>query len=493
MRAKLRRLDRTFRRAAVDHQTGRLVEAERGYRDILGEMPDHADALHGLGLLALQCQRPSLAVAYLGKATRAAPDDARVHLDLGLALRACGHLEEARAAIRAATLLDPDDSLAYAALGDSLVLLNRLDEALDAYREALRLAPDLAAARASLGFLLKAKGHLEGAVVELRRALALTPDRAAARVALGAALIELDRLDEAEPELRAALELTPDDAMALNNLGLVQHTRGDVAEAVRTLSEARRLRPDLAAIAGNFAAALRDGGALDAAEAEAEAALSIEPEYAEAHLVAGTVHLARGDFERGWAGFAWRHRVQGAPVRTPGPPAWDGSPLNGRTLLIRPEQGLGDMIQFSRYVPQIRDGRVIVAAPPPLLRLLCTLPGDAEVIPVEDAARSAEVACSVLDLPFLFGTTLETIPAAIPSLRADPDAVASWLPRVNALEGRTIGLCWAGGARYQHDRRRSIPPEVLGPLADVPASAGCRSRRIHPGRPTCRSSTGRPS
>ena len=73
MRAKLRRLDRTFRRAAVDHQTGRLAEAERGYRDILGEVPDHADALHGLGLLALQCERPSLAVAYLGKAARAAP------------------------------------------------------------------------------------------------------------------------------------------------------------------------------------------------------------------------------------------------------------------------------------------------------------------------------------------------------------------------------------------------------------------------------------
>ena len=118
MRAKLRRLDKIFQRAATDHQAGRIADAERGYRDILREVPEHADALHGLGLLALQCERPSLAVAYLGKATRAAPHDARAHLDLGLALRACGHLEEARAAIRAATLLDPDDSLAYAALGD---------------------------------------------------------------------------------------------------------------------------------------------------------------------------------------------------------------------------------------------------------------------------------------------------------------------------------------------------------------------------------------
>jgi Glycosyltransferase family 9 (heptosyltransferase) len=126
------------------------------------------------------------------------------------------------------------------------------------------------------------------------------------------------------------------------------------------------------------------------------------------------------------------------------------------------------MIQFCRYVPLIQGGRVIVAAPAPLLRLLRTLPGDAEVVSLEGIAQSADVTCSVLDLPALFGTTLETIPAAIPYLRPDPAAVASWLPRVRALEGRTIGLCWAGGTRYQHDRRRSIAPELLTPLADVP-------------------------
>jgi len=456
-----------FQRAAADHQAGRIAEAERGYRDILRDVPEHADALHGLGVLALQCERPSLAVAYLGQAIRAAPEDARAHLDLGLALRACGHLEEGRAAIRAATLLDPDDALAFAALGDSLVLLNRLEEALEAYREALRLTPDLAAAQASVGFLLKATGQLEQAVVELRRAIALTPDNAAARVALGAALIELDRLDEAEPTLRAALVLAPDDAMALNNLGLVQHMQGDVTGAVKSLAEARRLQPEIAAIAGNLAAALRDAGELDAALAEADAAVHIDPENADAHLIAGTIHLARGDFARGWDGFAWRDRVKGALPRPPAPPAWDGSPLDGRTLLIRPEQGLGDMIQFCRYVPLIREGKVVVSAPAPLLRLLWTLPSAIEVVSADRPAPQADVACTVLDLPARFGTTLETIPASIPYLAAEPDAVTHWRPRVEALEGRRVGLCWAGGARYQHDRRRSVPAEALGPLADV--------------------------
>jgi Flp pilus assembly protein TadD len=468
MRTQQRRIARTLQRAAADHQAGRLAAAERGYREILGELPDHAGALHGLGLLALQADRADLAIAWLGQATQAAPDDARAHLDLGLALRARGHHEEARAAIRVATLLDPDDPFAHAALGDSLVLLNRLEDALAAYREALALAPDLAAARASVGLLLKEQGHLDQAIIELRRALALAPNDTGARVALGATLIELDRPDEAEPELRAALALTPDNAMALNNLGLVQHARGEVADAITSLTEARRLRPDLAGIAANLAAALRDGGALDAALAEVEAALSVEPGNADAHFVAGTIHLARGDFARGWAGFAWRDRVHRAPARPPVPPAWDGSPLDGRALLVRPEQGLGDMIQFCRYVPLIRGGRVIVAAPAPLLRLLRTLPGEAEVVPAEGATPPADIACSVLDLPVLFGTSLESIPATIPYLRAEPDAAARWRLRVNALERRAIGLCWAGGARYQHDRRRSIPEEVLSPLADVP-------------------------
>jgi len=468
MRAQRRRLDRTFQRAAADHQAGRLAEAERAYRGILSELPNHADALHGLGLLALQGDRADLAIAYLGLATRAAPDDARAHLDLGLALRARGHHEEARAAIRVATLLDPDDPLAHAALGDSLVLLNRLADALTAYREALALAPDLPAARSSVGLLLREQGHLDEAVVELRRAVALAPDHAGTRAALGATLSELDRPDEAEPELRAALHLGPNDAMVLNNLGLVQHARGEVAEAVTSLTEARRLRPDLASIAANLAAALRDGGALDAALAEAEAALAAEPENADARFIAGTIHLARGDFARGWAGFAWRDRIHRAPTRAAFPPAWDGSALDGRTLLVQPEQGLGDMIQFCRYVPLIRGGRVIVAAPTPLLRLLRTLPGDAEAVLADASAPSADVACSVLDLPVLFGTTLQSIPATVPYLHANPDEIASWRARVNTLDGRAVGLCWAGGARYQHDLRRSLPAEVLMPLADVP-------------------------
>ena len=467
MRAKLRRLARAFQHAAADHQAGRLVDAERGYRDILAEQPDHADALHGLGLLALQCDRADLAIAYIGQAASARPEDARVHLDLGLALRARHHLEESRGAIRVATLLDPDDALAHAALGDALVLLNRLPDAVSAYRDALALAPDLAAARASVGFILKELGEWEDAVTELRRAVALQPDHSAAFVALGAALIELDRLEEAETALRAALTLAPDDAMALNNLGLVQHTRGDVTDAVVTLTRARQVRPDLAGIRTNLAAALRDSGALDAALAEADDIVRVDPDNADAHLIAGTIHLARGDFARGWAGFAWRDRVRGARARPDAPPAWDGSPLGGRTLLVRPEQGLGDMIQFCRYVPLIRGGRVIVAAPPPLLRLLRTLPGDAEVVPAQDALPQADVACSVLDLPALFQTDLETIPAVIPYLGSSAQAAERWRSRVDALAGRPVGLCWAGGARYQHDRRRSIPPDLLAPLADV--------------------------
>src|ERR1700761_4331199 len=103
MRAKSRRLTRIFQRAAAHHRDGHLSEAEHGYREILAEMPEHVPALHGFGLLALQSGRTALAIAYLGKAIRAAPEDARAHLDLGLALRAAGHLEESRGAISVAT------------------------------------------------------------------------------------------------------------------------------------------------------------------------------------------------------------------------------------------------------------------------------------------------------------------------------------------------------------------------------------------------------
>jgi hypothetical protein len=125
------------------------------------------------------------------------------------------------------------------------------------------------------------------------------------------------------------------------------------------------------------------------------------------------------------------------------------------------------MIQFCRHIPLLGGGRIIVAAPAPLLRLLRTLPGDAEVV-AAGPLPPADTFCSVMDLPALSGTTIETVPAAVPYLHSAPEAVAHWRDRLSTLEGRAVGLCWAGGARYQHDRRRSIAPEALAALGDVP-------------------------
>lgn len=468
MRARSRRLDRQFQHAVAEHQAGRLERAEADYRDILREAPDHADALHGLGLIALQQDRADLAIGYIGKAAALARDNAGYHLDLGLALRARGHLEEARAAVHVAVLLQPTDADARGALADSLVLLGRLEEAAQAYRAALELAPERPGLHNALGVVLKALGQNEEAAQALRQAAALAPDDAEVRNNLGATLAELGRPDEAATALRAALAARPDHPGALNNLGTVLHTLGRVDEAVAVLQEARRLAPDQTDILNNLGVALRDLGALDRALACFDAVLEDAPADADARLNRATVLLLRGELTQGWDGLEWRDRVHGAVPREPGRPRWTGEALDGRTLLVRAEQGLGDMIQFCRYVPLIIGGTIVVEAPRPLVRLLGGLPGAAGIVEQGAALPAFDLECKVMSLPRLFGTTLETIPARVPYLVADPGAVARWRGRVAALGGLAVGLCWAGSAVYQHDRRRSLDPRLLAPLARVP-------------------------
>jgi hypothetical protein len=172
-------------------------------------------------------------------------------------------------------------------------------------------------------------------------------------------------------------------------------------------------------------------------------------------------------------GFAeYEHRLAPRPAHIPGPPVWRGEPLEGWTILLHAEQGIGDTIQFVRYLPEVARrgaGRVLLAAPPTFARLLAGLPGlDALVRPEDRAEVRAHVHCPLLSLPHVLGTTtVETIPAPTPYLRAEPAALTRWRERLADLRGLRVGLVWAGNPRHQNDRNRSIAPERLAPLLRV--------------------------
>jgi tetratricopeptide (TPR) repeat protein len=353
---------------------------------------------------------------------------------LGMVEHAQGRLDSAVALIRQAADLS-NAAPCHFNLARALEDAGRLEEAAARYRKTIALWPGNADAHANLGNLLQGLGQLPEAAACFRQAIALEPGFAEAQTNLGNALRELGHLEEAIAQHRRALALAPDFAAAHVNLGVTLGRMGQGDEAIASYRRAITLQPNLADAHHNLAQAL----------------------------------LARGEMAEGWAEYEWRWqtaRMRGAGRDFP-QPQWQGEEAPGRTLLIHAEQGLGDTLQFCRFVPlaAARGLRVILEVQEPLVRLLQQLPDAAQVVERGDALPPFDVHIPLLSLPRVFGTEMGTIPAAPAYLHADDVMAAHWCRRLGAGTGhRKIGLAWAGSPHLLADRQRSIPPDQLAPL-----------------------------
>lgn len=466
-------------RGALRHfQAGRLPQAEADLRRVLASDPDNVDGLHLLGLIAARAGRHDAAAHLIGKAVMLKPDFADAQFGLANALRDIGRLDDAAARYERCIALKPDFAEAHSNLGNVLRTKGKPEEAAACQRRALAISPDFAVAAYNLGNALRDQGNLEEAVAGYGRALEIRPDFAEAYRNQGNAFREMGKLGDAVQSLERAIALNPNLADAHSNLGLALMDLGRLDEAVASCRRAVTLNPNVADHHNNLGSVLRQAGELDEALACYRRAVAVDPKLARSHFNLGLTLLLLGELAEGWREYEWRWRG-GARHLTPrsfGRPQWQGEGLEGRTLLLHAEQGLGDSIQFVRYAKAAaeRGGRVIVAAPRPLSRLLATVDGVAEC--VSDGERLPPFDCHLplMSVPGLVGTTLETIPADVPYVSADATAAAAWGQRLSDLPGPKVGLVWSGDS-WQHDpganivdRRRSIALERFSPLLAVP-------------------------
>ena len=505
-----------FATALQQHQAGCLEQARQLYRRVLDADPRHADSLHLLGVIFSQTGRHELALDLIGQAIALAPPGAAVyHTNLGNALASLGRLDEAEACHRRSIALDPALADAHIALGRTLRRQGRPEEAAAAcYRHALRLAPGNPRAHLGLGDVLFHQEQMEEAAACYRAAIALAPDDPDAHNNLGSALHRQARLDGAAACFRAALAinprheealfnlanvlraqqsfdaaaecyaralaLKPDRADSHNNLGTVLLLQEHLREAIVCFREAIFLRPDYPEAHSNLGVAhaslRRTAESINAFRT----AIHLRPDHAEAHHNLGMALLAAGDMAEGWREFEWRWLVEpGISTRRDfTQPQWTGEPAEGRTLFIHAEQGFGDTLQFCRYAPLVRARgmRVVMGAPQPLFQLLRGLDGVDALVTPGDPLPPFDLHCPMLSLPLATGTTVETIPAAIPYLHANAARAASWRARLARADaaGPRIGLVWAGRRRHDLaltavvDRQRALAPDQLAPLLEVP-------------------------
>jgi len=432
--------------AALDHhRAGRLGEAEQIYGQILSADANDLGALQLRGTLALQKRDYPGAVEFLSRTLALHPNNAEARINLGLALAGSGSPEEAIVQYRAALEINPRLALAYNHMGLALRAIGQGEQALGAHRQAVALAPDDANMRYNLG-------------------LALERQR---------------RFDEAIEAYDQALALRPKFVEAMHNRGTALTARagpGDTQTAIGALEQALSWRANYAPALSNLGIALADAGRLGEAVAAGRKAIATGPATSQMHWHLALATLKSGDLPEGFREYEWRWQTPEihAPPRPFSQPHWDGSELGSGRLLIYSEQGIGDTLQFVRYVPMLADfgGQIILECQQHLCRLLAGVAGVQSVVAQGQPLPEFDVHCPLMTLPLLFGTTMQTIPAEVPYLPPDAALVQQWRDRLAQIPGIKVGINWAGNPNFINDRRRSTRLATFGPVAAAARDRG---------------------
>ncbi len=331
--------------------------------------------------------------------------------------------------------------------------------------KAVSAAPGDAAIRCDLGNAFKALGRFEDALAQHRRMVELRPDSPEALSNLGTTCAKAGRADEALDHLRRAAALGPANAEVIYNLGNGLLSAGRFDDARDAFERTLVLSPHHVRARTNLGVAYKELGSLGDAERILRSALDLAPGDADAGWNLGLAQLMSGDWEAGWASYECRRGIADFAMRRLDRPAWDGAPLDGRTLLVHAEQGLGDTVQFARYLTLLADGKIRFWCQDPLAPLLASLADDITI--VSDPPPRTDVHAPLLSLPHLLGVSSPFVPKSGAYLTAEPERVARWSRDLD--DGAfNIGIAWQGRPDYAADARRSIPLGHFAPLAERP-------------------------
>lgn len=283
------------------------------------------------------------------------------------------------------------------------------------------------------GIALERQGKIHEALQEYRAGIAQYPNAAELHNNIGNALSRMDRPDLAIKAYRKAATLNPRLAEPVNNIGLILQMNGDTTGAIEHFDRS----------------------------------LSINQDYHPARFNRALSYLLLGEFERAWPDYEVRLQQPGFPVIDLDQPKWDGAGLSGKAIFLYAEQGFGDTFQFVRYAPLVKEKgfRVVLGIPPGLESLLRRCDGIDETIELgPSVSLNIDVQAPLLSLPGLLGTTVDTIPAHIPYIKADAQKVEQWKSRFSEYH-LNIGIAWSGNPQHPFNRSRSCPLQHFAKLS----------------------------
>jgi tetratricopeptide (TPR) repeat protein len=427
-------INQSFHEAVTLLRQGKLHDAEKIFTRVLKAAPDHFEALNLLGTVKAQLGRMGEAHRLLSAAIKINPHSAGAWANLGQVQHALKRSDEALACLDKARALDGNNLAILNQHANVLLSLGRAEEALAEFQELQARAPQHAEARLNCGLAYAALGRHEEAVAEFDAALKAMPGHPGAHYNRGLALHELGRYAAALEAHDRALASAPEHAGAWLHRGRALAALNRLDEAVKSYGKARAVGKDHPDIQFSEALAL----------------------------------LTLGDYRAGFEKYEarWRRSGMPAPQSRKGSLWLGGYPLAGKTVLLHAEQGLGDTIQFARYVPLLAaaGAKIVLEVQSELTVLMTRLGGNARIIARGETPPPFDVHCPLGSLPLALRTEPDTVPAQIPYLSADDAWLASWSARIGTLTRPRIAIAWSGNPNHYNDCNRSLAFTCLAPL-----------------------------
>jgi len=385
------------------------------------------------------------------------PNDSQAYCNRGNVLQEMGDYEAAIVSYKKAITLSHNYAEAYSNLGNTYQKIKQLQNAVKCHQKAINLNPNYAEAYSNLGNSLQEIKEYEAAIISYKKAIGLNPRFSLAFTNLAFTQIRLNQIDEAEKNISTAINLNPFCAYAY-------HTRGNLWVSIRQRSKSW------------IAQAMNDY----------DKAIDIDPNFSDAYFSKSATKLLLGDYDEGWMLYEWRWKTTGlkSSSRTFFEPLWLGNEsIKNKTLLIHAEQGLGDSIQFCRYIDLVKDlgpKQIILEAPQALILLLSTLKNKVTLIKQGDEIPPFDMHCPMMSLPHAFKTTVTTIPADIPYLYAQDNKTKLWKDKLGLKTKLRIGLVWSGSNSHENDLNRSLLLRQLTPIFDLSFEFHSLQKEIRP-------------
>jgi tetratricopeptide (TPR) repeat protein len=494
-----------FMLGTMECALGQFDRAEKHLARAIKVEPRSTEALTSYGNILLERKRHKEAVAVLSDAIRVQPQNVNALLYRGLGYAELGQHEQALKDFERVLQHDPRSAFGLHNRANALMALNRYSEARSSIEALLRVAPRYVPGFINHALLLSHEKKYREAVTTLDRALLIEPNNPDVFNARGNALAGMNRHKEALENYNQAARLKPDSAAFQISRGNALTALQRHEEALAAFAQASALEPSNPEVHFQRANALMDQNRLTDALAACDQAIALGPTYApamllranlllhkdlpseamaaydatiaanpdypEGHYHRGSALLLHGRFREGWREFEYRWKVADCGFDRPGLHAreWRGEVLAGRSIVIYSEQGLGDAIQFARFLPRLvqMGAKVTFLCHPNLARLFRPFAGAIEVIASSDAIRRFDFQCALMGLAERFGIEPGDLPGAIPYLFAENDLVARWRDRIGS-HGLKMGIAWQGNPIGQIDKGRSVPLEKFRALAEVP-------------------------